>query len=208
MNRKRFDRLMKRLSTGELTDAERRELHELAAGDGALRAEVAQTEALLAAARESRVEQPSDFEWAAFSTRLEATIEAERPRPYGRFRLWLEALGGEFQTRRLAVATSTVAAVAIGVLLVVNALRPTAEQSVTLEFADAGPEWRLEEFEQHYELTDVLPAAGLLALELELEAELDEVRKVIETAPLDGAEGAPSNGADEEILNEILGQGA
>ena len=93
MRTKRFSKLLKRLSTGELTAAERRELDELCAGDETLRAEVRETDAILAAAHGTKVEPPSGFEWAAFSTRLKATIEAESPRAYGRFRLWLEGLG-------------------------------------------------------------------------------------------------------------------
>jgi hypothetical protein len=193
MNRQRSDRLMKRLSTGELTDAERRELDELCAGDETLRTEVRRTDAILAAAHESIVEPPSDFEWAAFSTRLRATIEAEPPRPYRRFRTWLTGLGllPAFRPRRLALAASTVATAAAAVLIAVLAFGPGTKPGTTV----AGPvdlpelEWTPDEIDATYQVAEVLPDEELLTLERQLWQELDEVDRIIEEAPsLDGSE--------------------
>ena len=184
MNRKRFDQLIKRLSTGELTDAERGELVELCAESDALRAEVRRTEAVLAVAHESAVEQPSDFEWAAFSTRLKATIEAEQPRPYGRLGLWLDRVIASLWPRRLAVAASAVAVVAIAVLIAVVALRPGTQTKDRMA-ADGldEPAWDWEEFAHYYPVVETLPDPDLLTVEQRFWDEMDKVDEVIEQAP-------------------------
>ena len=199
MNRKRFDKLMKRLSTGELTDAERRELNELCADSDLLRAEVRETEAILAAAHAAEVEPPSEFEWAAFSTRLKATIESEAPRPYGQLRLWLTSLGlsPAFSPKRLAVAASAVAAVAIAVLIAVIALRPgTPPEKEMIAWDVPEPEWTLSEIQETYALPEILPDEEVLALEQKLWKELDEVDQVIEGAPSFNDDGT----TDEEYI--------
>jgi len=181
----RFDMLIKRLSTGELTDAERRELDELCAANEAFGAEVRETEAILTAARSATVDQPSDFEWAAFSTRLKATIAAEPPRPYGRLRLWLAGLQAAFAPRRLAVATSAVAGMAIALVVVLIALRP-GPTPTPVELAEVPElEWTLDEIEGTYVIAeaDLLPGEEELALEQALWAEFDAARGVIEEAP-------------------------
>ncbi len=184
MNRKRFDQLIQRMSTGELTDAERGELVELCADGDALHAEVRRTEAILAAAHTSTVEQPSDFEWAAFSTRLEATIEAEQPRAYGRLALWLDRLVALLRPRRLAVAASAGAVVAIAVLIAVVTLRPGAQTKPRMVVAGIDePEWDWEEFAQYYPVAETLPDPDLLTVEQHFWEEMDKVDEVIEEAP-------------------------
>ena len=182
---KRSKKLIKRLSTGELTDAERRELDELCADDDALRADVRRTEAILAAARSAAVDTPSDFEWAAFATRLKATIAAEPPRPYARLRLWLEEVRPAFAPRRLAFAASTVAAIAIALGLALLLMRHGPTPSVDQLAAVPEPEWTWEEIEETYALADaeLLPGDELLTLEEEFWTDLDTAHDVIEEAP-------------------------
>lgn len=194
---------MKRLSTGELTDAERRELDELCTANEALRAEARQTEAILAAAHATKVEPPSDFEWAAFSTRLRATIEAEPPKPYGRLRTWLAGLGllPAFRPRRLAFAASAVATVAIAAVIGLSALRPGTEPNgpTVAEGDDVDlpePEWTADEIEATYQVAELLPDEDVLTLERELWEELDEVDKIIEQVPSFNGNGA----TDEEYI--------
>jgi hypothetical protein len=205
MNRKRFNKLMRRLSAGELTAAERRELDELCAADEALRAEARQTKAILASAHGARPEQPSDFEWAAFSTRLRATIEAERPRPYGRVALWLERLAGEFKPVQVAAAALAVV-VAVATLLVVEQMLQPGTSTPPGGNGSGGPiaalpepEWQWDDIEAHYELAVVLPNADLVRLEGQVDDELDEVRQIIDATP-------EPNGDDNEIVNDIIGQ--
>jgi len=184
MNRKRFNQLLKKLSTSELTDAERGELVELCADSEALRADVRRTEAILAAAHTSAVEQPSEFEWAAFSTRLEAAIEAGQPRAYGRLALWLDRVVASLWPRRLAVAASAVTVVAIAVLIGVVALRPGAQPKPRTAVAGIDePEWDWEEFAHYYPVAETLPDPDLFSAEQHFWEELDKVDEVIEGAP-------------------------
>jgi hypothetical protein len=184
MNRKRFNQLIQRMSTGELTDAEHGELLDLCGDSDALRTEVRRTEAIPAAARESAVEQPSDFEWAAFSTRLNATIEAEQPRAYGRFGLWLDRVVASLWPRRLAVAASAVTVVAIAVLIGVVALRPGPQpEPVTASLDIVEPAWEWEEIAQYYPAAETLPDPELLSAEQRFWDEMDKVDEVIEDAP-------------------------
>jgi len=204
MNGKRFSKLMKRLSTGELSAAERRELDEVCASDEALRAEVCRTEAILAAAHGSKAEQPSEFEWATFSTRLRATIEAERPRPYGRLALWLERLRAQLRPVQVAAAALAVVVAVATMALVERAFQPESEQPVVASPAPGEPpepEWQWEDIEAHYELAVVLPDVDVVALEGKLDAELDQVRKVVEEAP-------ELDGENDEVMSDILGQDA
>lgn len=180
---KRFNRLIKRISTGELTDDERRELERLCAGNAALRAQVRRTEAILAAAHTADVDGPSDFEWAAFTTRLKATVESAPPRPYGRLRMWLSALGMSpaLRPRRLAYAASAVAIAALAVLIALVAFRPAKPPTI------AGPlpevRWTFPDIEETYSVAEILPDEEVLTLEEKLQDEFDAVRQIIEEAP-------------------------
>lgn len=182
---KRFNRLIKRISTGELTDDERRDIERLCAGDDVLSAEVRRTEAILAAAHAADVDGPSDFEWAAFTTRLKATVESAPPRPFGRLRMWLSALGMSpaLRPRRLAYAASTVAVAAIVLVIALTAFRPgppTDQGGIVL---DLQPDWTLDELDETYSVAEILPDEEVLTLEEKLQDEFDAVRQIIEEAP-------------------------
>jgi anti-sigma-K factor RskA len=202
MRKRRLNRLLKRLSAGELTPAEQRRLETLCAGDEALRAEVRQIEAILAAAHSAKVEAPSLFVQAAFSTRLKATIEAERPRPYGRLRLRLAGLGlmPAFAPRRLAVAASAVAAVAIALVVGLTVLGRGAPAPVqkAAQSDDEGtlvlpePAWTSDEIEAVYPVGHLLPSEGVVTLERQVQSEFDAVRQAIEPTPIE------DNGPDDE----------
>jgi hypothetical protein len=193
---KRFNRLIERLSTGELTDDERRELERLCAGDDALRAEVRHTEAILAAAHAADVDGPSDFEWAAFTTRLKATVESVPPRAYSRLRMWLSALGMSpaFRPRRLALAASAVAIAALAVVIGLIAFRPAKPPTIARRLPDV--HWTFSDIEETYSVAEILPDEDVLGLEQELQDELDAVRQVIEEAPSFNGNGM----SDEEYI--------
>jgi anti-sigma-K factor RskA len=202
MRTRRFNKLLKRLSAGELTADGRRELDELCLGDNALRAEVRQIETILAAAHGAKPELPSPFVQAAFSTRLRATIEAERPQPYGRLRLRLAglALMPAFAPRRLAVAVSVVAAAAIALVVALTVLGPgtpapvqnaaQSKEEGTLVFPEPG--WTSEEIEAVYPVARLLPDEEVVTLERQLQSDFDAVHQAIEATPLD------ENGVDDE----------
>ncbi len=196
--KKLSNRLIKRLGTGEITDDERRELERLCAGNDALHAQVRETEAILAAAHAADVDGPSDFEWAAFTTRLKATVGSTTPRPYGRLRMWLSALAMSpaFQPRRLAYAASTVAVAAIVLVIALTAFQPgptTDEERIVI---DLQPDWTWVELDETYSVSEILPNEDVLGLEQKLQDELDAVRQIIEEAPSFNGNGM----SDEEYI--------
>jgi len=188
MKTKRFDRLIKRLATGEATDAERRELDALCANDQARLEEVRQTEAIIATAHAGTVEGPGDFQWAAFTTRLKATVESERPQPYGRLKTWVMGLGlsTAFAPRRLAYAASSVATVAIALVLALIVFRSNEPPETVIAGTLPEVEWTIEQINESYPVASdarMLPRDEVLTLQQEFLVEIEAVREVIEQGP-------------------------